>query len=185
MKLLKTTFLRLANILNHFEKNNVWKVVKEVRSKFLTDNLEPECNIVNTLVSEDSIKDNMEIVMSKLNLEIMTCYPIENLTLENIYDAADMFIYLNYCPSKLLPLFHHLFMTQSPKNILLAMTNIFKTSQNAEKDISIKIFKNMMKHFNLSNFENLELLVDENTIISLKNFTEEESWDKLGFKTSH
>ena len=65
------------------------------------------------------------------------------------------------------------------------MTNIFKTSQNAEKDISIKIFKNMMKHFNLSNFENLELLVDENTIISLKNFTEEESWDKLGFKTSH
>ena len=96
-----------------------------------------------------------------------------------------MFIYLNYCPSKLLPLFHHLFMTQSPKNILLAMTNIFKTSQNAEKDISIKIFKNMMKPFNLSNFENLELLVDENTIISLKNFTEEESWDKLGFKTSH
>ena len=89
LKLLKTTFLRLANILNHFEKNNVWKVVKEVRSKFLTDNLEPECNIVNTLVSEDSIKDNMEIVMSKLNLEIMTCYPIENLTLENIYDAAD------------------------------------------------------------------------------------------------
>ena len=63
------------------------------------------------------------------------------------------------------------------------MTNIFKTSQNAEKDVSIKIFKNMMKHFNLSTFENLELLVDENTIISFKNLSEEESWNKLGCKT--
>ena len=63
--------------------------------------------------------------------------------------AADMFTFLNFCPTAeartLTILIQDLFNSRSAKNILSALTSMMKSSKNAEKESSIQIFMKAQK----------------------------------------
>ena len=66
-----------------------------------------------------------------------------NKTLET---AAKIFTYLNLCPpKKLISFYEDLFNTASAKNMTLALLSILKTSKNAVKQSSAKIYKETIK----------------------------------------
>ena len=157
---------RFVNILLQTEVDDegVWKILKELRRSYSNGS---DCNYQNTLLSIEYIEKNTNFVKEQLKVNdtmIMTsttkekcdgwlCKTIEEVKLimfENIskgtfQKVAEMFTYLNYCPPNLLLSFYkNLLMTASPKNIVIAMTNILKTTQNAAKESSLKVFEKIM-----------------------------------------
>ena len=135
---------RFVNILHitKFGKEYTWKLVKDIRKFFLSKNINPECNSLETLLSIDLIRDNVMKVKEKLNLneglkmttittEQCMQYPCKtikvdvpilykDITKNTLQTAAEMFTYLNYCPPKLLlSAYDNVLKSTSPKKIVL------------------------------------------------------------------
>ena len=110
------------------DMKDVWKIIKKIRKSFLTEHPDLHCNI---LISDRSIKDIVRILEENLNLNT-TSKPIENVPYKTLQTAAEMFTYLNYCPiiSKPLLFRTHLLDTGSPKEMILALPSLMKSSQN-------------------------------------------------------
>ena len=72
--------------------------------------------------------------------------------------AAEMFTYLNFCPNKLQYFPKHLFHSGTPKEIILAMTSIMKTSQNAAKEAATEIITLTMESLGLNHFEEIQMI---------------------------
>ena len=85
---------------------NVWKIVKETRFSFLFLHLDQDCNWEKTLLSERNIQYILNNLASKLKLNL-TSNPNKNVSDKILETAAEMFTYLNFCPSLI------------PKHILL------------------------------------------------------------------
>ena len=123
----------------------VWKVVKDTRMLFLTMfNNETESSNGNpSLASDYHIQNNFEKVSSELNITVAYKH---NVTDETLQTAMEMFTYMNYFPPKLILLYKKLFKYESPKKILLAMTNLLKSSDSLSREISNKIWLKMRKY---------------------------------------
>ena len=81
----------------HLDQKNVWKIVRQVRKSFLSKNTNPICDIYS-LLTDNHIKDNIETVVE--NLKLNTTYSTnKNVSDKILQTAADMFTYLNLCPS--------------------------------------------------------------------------------------
>ena len=81
----------------------------------------------------------------------------------------NIFTYLNYCPTKDFYVLSSVIKSESAKNILLALTSMMKTSQNAGQKSYIKIFTKAMEIFKLSRFEEIDTITRENGIDVLRN----------------
>ena len=137
-------------------QENIWKTVRQIRKSFLSQNTDPQCliryNSNPSLLIDNHIKDNIKTVGEKLKLNT-TYYTNKKISERILHTAAEMFTYLNYCPTaeaKTLSIFlQDLFTSSSAKNILLALTSMMKSSKNSEKESSIEIFMKTMEIFKL------------------------------------
>ena len=143
--------------ITDLDVEDIWKIVNDVRKSFLykygVDNVHKNCKDSNTLISDEYIKENVDTVNEKLKLAI-TSTPNKNITYETLVNAKNIFTYLNVCPTTGLNAFFDMRKkSESAKNILLALTSIMKTSQNAVQKSSTKIFLKAMAVLELRNFE--------------------------------
>ena len=143
--------------------------MKKIRKSFLSQLKDPECQDYNTLLSDSYIKDNIDVVEEKLkqDTEINQNKIVSNETLEF---AANLFTFLNYCPQK--DLNHVLSSTiksKSAKNILLALTSMMKTLQNAGKKSITKIFTKAMEIFKISIYKDIYKITKNIRIEKLRN----------------
>ena len=144
------------------DQDNVWKIVKQIRKTFLSQLKDPKCQSGEPLLHYDYIKDNIDIVEEKLKLT-KTTTPHKNVSNKSLKFSANIFTYLNFCPTKD---FYVLSVTksESAKNILLALTSMMKTSQNADKRRSTKIFTKAMEIFRLLTYRHINAISKEKGI---------------------
>ena len=90
-----------------------------------------------------------------------------DVTNQILQAAAQIFTFLNFCPPKILKFYESLFRNASSKNILLALTNVVKVSQNAAKRSAIKILQTTLKTLRLAQFEKIEALATGTGILDL------------------
>ena len=81
------------------DQKNVWKIVRHIRKSFLLPNIDTTCQNVDPLLFDKYIKDNIDIVEEKLIVNATTT-PNIDVTNETLQLAAELFTYLNYCPTK-------------------------------------------------------------------------------------
>ena len=131
---------------NHGDIDNIWKIVKQVRKKFLTVIVDTECqDIVNQIASEN-IKAIIDDVQKYLTINAMDYDSHENVTENILHIGAEMFTYLSFCPPKnLIKFYKELLLQGSTKDIILAMTNIMKTGRNSEKSTATIIWNKIEK----------------------------------------
>ena len=89
-----------------------------------------------------------------------TVLDVENITEENLEEAVAIFTYLNYCPPNILFVFENLLKTASPTEIVLSLTSILKSSQNAAKASSTKVFLKILEVLNLNQYQSIEKLTN-------------------------
>ena len=143
----------------HFDLKNVWKIVKKIRKSFLSQLKDPECQDYNTLLSDSYIKDNIDVVKEKLKLKIGIT-PNKNVSDVTLQFSANIFTYLNYCPTKEFYVLS-IIKSESAKNIFLALTSMMKTSQNAGKQSYTKIFTKAMEIFRLFIYRDIDVITKE------------------------
>ena len=136
--------------------------MKERRKIFLSNNPEPDCQGYNDqqlMLSKRTIEENINAVQKKLPVNNSTL-ALNNVTTETLQTAAEIFIYLTYCPKiTLIQFYKQLLEHDSPKEIILALTSIIKKSTDAPiKDTSIKIFSKAMRIFKLNSYINIETI---------------------------
>ena len=157
-------YFRLVNMLENTEidHENVWKIIKKTRLKFLFQHSDQDHHCVETLLPAETIIDIMNSLTKELKLST-TDSPIktEDIPVKKIEHAAEIFTYLFYCPPKIpkhLLFYANLFHTGSPIDIILALTSIIKTSQNsAEKLDTLNILKKVMTKFNFNHYEKIQI----------------------------
>ena len=92
----------------------------------------------------------------------LTTIPVidRNVSVETLETAAEMFIYLTSCltAQKHLGLITHLLHNTTPKKIILAMISMIKSSENVEKKETVEIFNEIMKSFNLNQYEEIQII---------------------------
>ena len=161
---------RLVNMLDRtkLDQKHFWKIVKQIRKSFLSQNIDPTCQEENTLLSNDYIKNSIDDVEEELKLNIAIT-PNKNATFESLQFAAHLFTYLNFCPTKDLFALPTVIKSESAKNILLALTSMVKTSQNAVKKSSTKIFTRTMDLFNLTFYRDMDVITKGKGIDNWRN----------------
>ena len=182
---IKTNQLLVFRTVNMLEMTklsdeDVWKIVKDIRKKFLYEHDDPKCErdgpflFNNEKVDYNTyyIKDLTNELADKLKLN--TTYETnENISYKILQTGAEMFLYLNYCPYKLdksydddndeygksfWSLMNHVLKTETPKDILLALTVLQKTPIMRLKTASQKIFRRVMERINLLQFEQIQMI---------------------------
>ena len=144
-----------------FDLENIWKIVKETRASYISENADLDCPYPNpnTFLSGLNIKKIINIFAGKIGLNT-TSVPKENISYKTLQTSAEMFTYLNYCPSlipKLSLFYAYLFNSGTPKEIILGLTSTIKTAQNSdEKNRTIEIFSKVMKFFGLNQYEKIQ-----------------------------
>ena len=110
-------------------------------------------------MSAGIIQKNINNLAAELNLNA-TSAPNKNVSDKTLKAAVEMFTYLNYCPSvdKIFSFSKYLFETGTPKQILFAMTNILKTSQNTAKIGTAELFSKVMDTFSLFQYERIQII---------------------------
>ena len=149
------------------ELEKIWKTVRETRKSFQFEDTDssPECQTKTNplLLSASIINENNKKIEKELGWNAKTAL-YENISKETLETAAEMFTYLNHCPQehKLLSFYKYLFKTASPKDIILALTSIMKTTKDLEKEKSENIFRKVMESFKLLTYENLQIIIKGN-----------------------
>ena len=153
--------------MKKLDLENVWNIVKETRKSFLFEAKEAlsacQFNSNPSLLSPNVIQENQNKVEKELEFNAKTTL-YENVSERTLQTAAEMFTYLNQCPQehKLLSFYKDLFKSASPKDIILALTSVMKTTNNLEKEKSVNIFRKVMESINLLNYEDLQIIIKGN-----------------------
>ena len=148
---------------NHIDIDNIWKIVKQVRKRFLSDNDDRQCQEDENQIANDDIKTNIDNVKKYLTINA-TDYESHENVIENILRiGAEIFTYISFCPpKKLIKFYKELLLQGSTKDIILAMTNIMKTRRNSEKSTSTKIWSEMTKKLKNMKYKNIDLVTLRN-----------------------
>ena len=89
----------------------------------------------------------------KLDLNT-TSQPKKNISVKNLQIAGEMFTYLMYCPPNRFHLMiREILNTESPRNIILALSSMMKTRYMAEKSLIT-----VMNIFKLDMFKQIQLI---------------------------
>ena len=109
-----------------------------------------------SLLSDCYIKDNIDVVEEKLKLKIEITQN-RNVSVETLQFAASIFTYLNFCPTKDFYVLS-VIKFESAENILLALASMMKSSQNAGKKSSTRIFSKAMEIFKLTSYRDIDVI---------------------------
>ena len=169
----------------HLDMENVWKIVKKIRISFLNRNLEPECDYKSTYLYGWTL-EFIDLFAEELNLTPSSIpeAPKDNITYQKLETAAEIFTYLMYCPPKLVPLVAQILKTETPKNIILALTSMIK-SPTIVPQSTRKILFNVLKTLKLDQYETIQIITKgkcyiNGTFGNCKNNFNEEDLDLLG-----
>ena len=111
--------------------DNIWKVVKEIKSG---SSIDITCGVTASASKKDFLYSNnfqvtqVAAVENQLNV-VPTHIRFQNMTIEDLKNAAEMFMYLNTCIGSLKPWFvfyKDLFKNKSPDLIILTLNRIMK-----------------------------------------------------------
>ena len=137
---------RFANILNQInDTNKIWKVVKKIRSEIMFLRV-CDSSHSKVLFTDTDIQLNMRAFEEEIQIN-STRVISENMTDNQLKEAAQMFIYLNFCPDSLNPWFlfyKELFENKSPNVIALTLNRILKGNISDETDDLKKIAKTLL-----------------------------------------
>ena len=141
---------------------NVWEIVKKTRISFLVEHPDPYCQDSNTLLSDESIQENIHRVTKELKLNT-SLTPDKNVSFKTLETATEMFTYLNYCslliPKYLRIIIAHLFKTRTPGEIIFGLTSVIKTTKNrAEKYKTIEMLSKFMETLRLKDYEKVQII---------------------------
>ena len=158
--------------MTQLDQENVWQIVRKIRKSFLSQHKDLTCQkgYKNTL-SDNHIKDNVNTLGEKIK-QNATLNTNRNVSDETLFFAANLFTFLSYCPTKNFNFVKYLVESESVKNILMALTNMIKTSQNADKKSSTRIFKKAMEVFDLNMYKNIDAITREKGFDDSKQFNE-------------
>ena len=172
----------MANLIKVTDPQTVWKFAREIRKKFLKQNSNYGCIITThytkILVSDYNIKSNILSLEEKLKLA-KNEIPSRRVSKQNLETAGNIFTYMNFCPTFQLHSFYKdLFKTASTKDIILALISLLKSSHNADKETTIKVFEKVMqrissisKDFDYKGFVTHILLVKSSVDFVFRNVT--------------
>ena len=108
------------------------------------------------------IEDIIDAIEQSQNIS-QTTDLYENITHETFETAGKMFTYLGFCPPNTHRFYEVLFTEESPKNIILAMLSMLKTTRNADRISSRKIFLNVAEKLKIDNhYSNINDLTSAN-----------------------
>ena len=146
----------------NLDQKNVWKIVEKIRISLLSEHSDLDCNSDSKalLLSDKNILNNINSLAAELKLN-MTLIPNRNASKETLQIAVEMFTYLNYCPTafdKVFSFSKYLFETGTPKQIIFALMNVMKTSQNAAKAGIVDIFSKVMEALSLFHYEEIPII---------------------------
>ena len=111
------------------------------------------------------IEDIIDAIEQSQSISQSTDY--ENVTQETLETAGKMFTYLSLCPPNTHKFYYDLFTDESPKNIILAIISMLKTTRNANKISSDKIFLNVAEKLKINNhYRNIKDLTSANCTTS-------------------
>ena len=165
---------------------NIWKIMKKIRISFLKRNLEPECERITPSLSEIYIQDIIDQFAEELNLTPSSIpkTPKDNITYQKLETAGQIFTYLMYCPPKLVPLVAQILKSETPKNMILALTSMIKRPTIVPQS-SRKILINVLKTLKLDQYETIQIITKgkcyiNGTFGNYKNNFNEEDLNLLG-----
>lgn len=148
--------------ITNLDHETIWKIVKNIRKSFLSEYTDLECNQYNTLLSDYNITYITDIVAEKLQMNTSYSTPNKNVSEKTLQTAAQIFTYLNYCPSyfpKFLLFNINLFQTATSREIVSALSSIMKTSEDeAEKGSTVEQFETIMKMLNLDQYRKIQII---------------------------
>ena len=91
-------YVRLVNMVHmgKFIKNYIWEIVKTARKSFWLTNDPIACED-SVHLSDVNIKHLINVIQSELNINL-TSTVMDNVAGETLETAADLFVYLSFCP---------------------------------------------------------------------------------------
>ena len=138
--------------------NEIWAIVKKQRKDFYFSS--DACN--NSMLRFDVIEDIIDAIEQSQNISSTTDL-YENVTQETFDTAGKIFTYLGLCPPDTHKFYDDLFTEETPKNIILAMLSMLKTTRNADRISSQKIFLNVADKLKIDNhYSNINDLTSAN-----------------------
>ena len=152
----------------------MWVVVKKVKTETLEAKPCGRGNIYEEnqyQYDPNSPRPQVEIVENHLGLKLTReqQFQFDNMTLSELKDAAEMYIYLISCPfhknqwfKSWAVFFRDLFATQFPDQIILTLNRLMKTSSSDEKVLVEKLFQKSVKLLSLKFGEIQRLLPTQN-----------------------
>ena len=158
---------RLVNILHTSNKENVWKAISRARLEFFLES-EGKSSYCNDFGNEHLLKlEHMDKSMKKLEKSMAiksSWFHMTNVSYETFQSAAEMFLFLNYCPPKESFLFTYIFKNLSPKDIILALSNILKVADEDIKKVAAPVWLHFSKKYNLL-YTDIERLHTRNQLV--------------------
>ena len=159
-----------------FDQKNIWKFVRQTRKEFLYQQPELECLNQNILLSDSKIDENVNTLAEKLKVNT-TSTPKESVSDEILDTAVKIFTYLNHCPPKIMLFMANLVKSTSTKGIILALTNVMKTSKYNEKELTTKVFFRLLKRLSLEHYKKIQTISKR----KMKMVVFEDTPDTLGY----
>ena len=141
--------------MTQLDIEKVWKIVKKTRISILSQHTDPDCNSDQTLLSESISHEIINILAAELDLK-PTSTKKENVSVKILQNAGEIFTYLNFCPNKIQYFPKHLFKTGTPREMILSLTSIMKTSKNTAKKASTEIILLTLKSLGLYHYEEIQ-----------------------------
>ena len=131
-------FVKLTNLLQSksFDFDLIWRIVKEIRIDFVNNfTSNDKCDLTDSFVSDLDMKENIRKVHEEMNTDALSETLNENLTSMALKSAAEMFIFLNYCPKALIDspwrkFYKDLFLNYAPDKFVVTLNRILITSKH-------------------------------------------------------
>ena len=150
------------------KQENIWNIVKVARTKQLLNFEYFGCSF--DMVDIEYINETIRLLEMELELPtILQPEPIEIVQDDILKTAAEIFIYLSYCPKQIMTDYKTILNNHSSKQILTDIVIMIKNSQNAEKESSIKIWDNVMNTVEMSYYRFYPIVDDRKNPIICKN----------------
>ena len=115
------------------------------------------CVSGDQLLNLEYITNNVKSFAEKLKLNTSST-PNKNVSYKTLETAGEMFTYLNYCPPELELFTTYLLKNEAPKNMILALIDFVKNSQNSEKESARRILYKVLETLDLRTYEKIQMV---------------------------
>ena len=135
-------FFRFVNVVlySRFDKALIWSQIKTLRLQYLKKNIYLKCD--KNFIRKEKIVDNFEKLSQLIKANISSDKIDENFSDSDLNVSAEMFMFLNSCPSFLTRLYWNTIYGPESRITMLA-SNIIKKVNDDFKIRALEIFTNI------------------------------------------